>query len=57
MFWEMLFAVVVGGLFAISTAGYCLFIAWRWVFKDVMKDLTTAYEVYLKRSYETFEEK
>ena len=56
-FIEMVFAVMVGGLLVVSTIGYCLYIGWKWVWKDVMKDLTKAYEVYLKRSYETFEEK
>lgn len=57
MFWEVVFGVFVGGGLLFSTLGWCLFIAWRWVFKDVMKDLEKAYDVYLKRSYETFEEK
>lgn len=56
-FIELVFAVFVGGLLVASTVGYCLFIAWRWVIKDVMKSLEQAYDVYLKRSYETFEEK
>jgi len=55
-FIEMVFAVMVGGLLVVSTVGYCLYIGWKWVWKDVMKDLTIAYDVYLKRSYETFEE-
>lgn len=56
-FWEVVFAIFVGGLLVASTISYCLFIAWKWVIKDVMKNLEQAYDVYLKRSYETFEEK
>jgi hypothetical protein len=53
---EVVVAGMVGGLLVVSTIGYCLYIGWKWVWKDVMKDLTTAYDVYLKRSYETFKE-
>ncbi len=56
-FFEVVFAVLVGGLLVVSTVGYCLYIGWKWVWKDVMKDLIEAYDVYLTRSYETFKEK
>ena len=57
MFWEIVFGVFVGGGLLFSTIGWCLFIGYKWVMKDVMKSLEQAYGVYLKRSYETFEEK
>jgi hypothetical protein len=54
MFLEMLLAVMVGGLLVASTVGYCLYICYKWVMKDVMKSLEEAYAIYLKRSYDTF---
>ena len=56
-FIELIFAIAVGGLLVVSTVGWCLYIGGKWVWRDVMKDLEKAYEVYLKRSYKTFEEK
>lgn len=56
-FVELVFSIFIGGLLVVSTVGWCLYIGWKWVWRDVMKDLEKAYDVYLKRSYDTFEEK
>lgn len=54
MFWEVLFGVLVGGLLVVSTVGYCLFIAWKWVIKDVMRSMEEAYEIYQSKLEQTF---
>lgn len=45
-FWEVVFAIFVGGLLVASTIGYCLFIAWKWVLRDVMKSIENGFQAY-----------
>ena len=54
MFWDMLFAVVIGGLLVVSVLGYCGVIFWKWVLRDTLKSMEEAYEVYQSKLEQTF---
>ena len=54
MFWDMLFAVVIGGLLVVSVVGYCGVIFWKWVLRDTLKSMEEAYEVYQSKLEQTF---
>ena len=53
-FIEMVFAIVVGGLLVVSTVGWSLYVAWKWVWKDVFESMEEAYEIYQSKLEQTF---
>lgn len=53
-FIEVVFATIVGGLLVVSTVGWSLYVAWKWVWKDAFRSMEEAYEVYQSKLEQTF---
>ena len=53
-FVEVVFATLVGGLLVVSTVGWSLYVAWKWVWKDAFRSMEEAYEIYQSKLEQTF---
>lgn len=53
-FLEGVFAFFVGGLLVVSTVGWSLYIAWKWVWRDAFRSMVEAYEIYQSKLEQTF---
>lgn len=54
MFWELLFAVTIGGLLVVSVLGYCGVIFWKWAIRELMEIMEEAYQIYYNKLDTTF---
>jgi len=55
-FIELVFATTIGGLLVVSTIGWSLYVAWKWVWKDAFQSMVEAYEVYQSKLEQSFKE-
>ena len=54
MFWELLFAVIIGGLLVVSVLGYCGVIFWKWAIRELVETMEEAYQIYYNKLDTTF---
>lgn len=54
MFWELLFAVTIGGLLVVSVLGYCGVIFWKWAIRELVEIMEEAYQIYYNKLDTTF---
>lgn len=54
MFWELLFAVTIGGLLVVSVLGYCGVIFWKWAIRELVEIVEEAYQIYYNKLDTTF---
>lgn len=49
MFLDVLFAVVIGGLFVVATVGWAAIVWWKWCIKHLVESLKASQEAVFKQ--------